>query len=335
VATQPAGPPPYTTTINPEIAKLPPAPLTPKSAADLKAIQERLEAVEKFSLPAVVGVTVSDGQGSGVIVSKDGWVLTAGHVSGTPGAPITIVLSNGTRVRATAMGANNGIDSGMIKINTPGDYPFVPVGTISNLKQGDWLAAMGHPGGYQQGRQPVLRLGRLLTIVKNSQGPNALATDCTLIQGDSGGPVFDLDGRLVGINSRIGVSTTQNLHVPIDTFTQTWDRLARGEEWGSRSFVVGRGGQQAPDAPTASLGVVLYPGDTDQGPQVNRVRVGKASENILQADDIITRLDGRQIKTGDDLVAQVARHKVGDTVNVTIVRNGQNHDVKITLGSAE
>ncbi len=60
-----------------------------------------------------------------------------------------------------------------------------------------------------------------------------------MISGDSGGPVFDLDGRLVGINSRIGATTTTNIHVPIDTFVETWDRLAKGEEWGGASGIAG------------------------------------------------------------------------------------------------
>ena len=160
----------------------------------------------KYALPATVGLNVQDGQGSGVIVSKDGYVLTAGHVSGAPGTRVTVVLSNGTMVRAQALGANNGIDSGMVKITTPGEYPFVPLGSTMNLVAGQWVVALGHPGGYQVSRPPVLRLGRILTVRGGPRG--AVGTDCPLINGDSGGPLFDLDGRLIGINSRIGPMTT-------------------------------------------------------------------------------------------------------------------------------
>src|SRR6185312_638696 len=98
-----------------------------KTVDELRAVQERVEAVARMALPATVGLIMSDGQGSGVIVSKDGYILTAGHVSGTPGTPLRIRLSNGNEVTAVSLGANNGIDSGMAKINTPGVYPFMPL----------------------------------------------------------------------------------------------------------------------------------------------------------------------------------------------------------------
>ncbi len=241
--------PPFVKEARPEIASLPPAPLTPRNAADLKAIQDRVEAVVKMALPATVGLQVSDGQGSGVIVSKDGYVLTAGHVSGKPHDPVFIILSNGVRVRGESLGANNGIDSGMVKITTPGDYPFVPFGTTAKLVSGQWVVALGHPGGYQPSRPPVVRLGRILNMVVGPNNDNLgyIGTDCPLINGDSGGPLFDLDGRLIGINSRIGEATTMNIHVPIDTFARTWDRLAGGDEWNNNSVLAGgRGGGDCP-----------------------------------------------------------------------------------------
>ena len=98
------------------------------------------------------------------------------------------------------------------------------------------MFAMGHPGGLQVGRAPVVRLGKVLAIVDRRNGRQTgdyyIQTDCPLIMGDSGGPVFDLDGKVIGINSKIGIATTSNIHVPVDSFVDTWDRLAAGEKWG-------------------------------------------------------------------------------------------------------
>ena len=119
------------------IAKLPAASNSPKSTEDLKAIQARVEAVAKYALPTIVNVLVSDGQGSGVIVSKDGYVLTAGHVSGAPRMPILVRLSNGTLVSGETLGANEMYDSGMVKITTPGEYPYMPVGSTAKMAAGN------------------------------------------------------------------------------------------------------------------------------------------------------------------------------------------------------
>ena len=147
----PASPLVYSTEAHEEITKLAAAPVAPVSVADLKLIQGRVEAVVKEAMPATVAILLDDGQGSGVIVSKDGYVLTAGHVSGKPGQRVTIVLANGRELHGKALGANNNIDSGMVKITDKAPdakkgFPFVPLGTAKNLKAGEWVVAMGHPG---------------------------------------------------------------------------------------------------------------------------------------------------------------------------------------------
>ena len=242
MADAPPSPVAYSTEAHREITQLPAAPVTPGNVDDLKLIQSRVEAVVKEALPATVAILLDDGQGSGVIVSRDGYVLTAGHVSGKPGQKVTIMLSTGEELHGKALGANNNIDSGMVKITDKAadpkkGFPFVPLGTAKKLKAGQWLVAMGHPGGYREDRPPVVRLGRVLYVQDNNKW---FATDCPLINGDSGGPVFDLDGRLIGINSRIGMTLTTNVHVPIDTFEETWDRLAKGEEWGDKKGLLAR-----------------------------------------------------------------------------------------------
>jgi serine protease Do len=199
----------------------------PESIDDLKAIEKQVETILPKITPAVVGVSFGAKQGSGVIVSKDGKVLTAGHVSGAPGGQAQVIFPDGKRVKAKALGQNKGIDSGMLQITEPGEYPYVDLGKSSGLKWGQWVLALGHPGGFKANRTPVVRVGRVLFA-----SDYFIRTDCTLVGGDSGGPLFDMNGRVIGIHSRIGGTISENMHVPVDTFRQTWERLAKGESWG-------------------------------------------------------------------------------------------------------
>jgi serine protease Do len=318
----------YETAAHSDIAALPAPPILPRNADDLRAIQTRVEAVVKEALPATVAILLDDAQGSGVIVSKDGYVLTAGHVSGKPGQRMLLVLANGKRLRAKALGANNDIDSGMVKIldpAPPGGFPFVPLGSAKDLQAGQWVVALGHPGGYQEGRPPVVRLGRVLNA-----SPRQIGTDCLLIGGDSGGPVFDRDGRLIGINSRIGLSMTSNIHVPIDTFEQTWDRLARGEEWGTmEGLLAGR-----PDDPSpGGLLLGLRAKNDPRGALVKKVWAGTAAQKAgFHTRDVVVKFAGREVRGLDDLGDDLKQHAPGDRVKVTVLRDGQPVDLIVKLG---
>ena len=321
-AAQPATPP-FSRLASPDITRLPPAPLVPKTVADLNEIQARVEAVVREALPATVAILLEDAQGSGVIVSPDGYVLTAGHVSGKPNQHVMLVLANGRRVRAVTLGANNGIDSGMLKILDKGKYPFVPLGSARDLTSGQWVVSLGHPGGYHRDRPPVVRLGRVLTA-----RATAIDTDCPLFSGDSGGPMLDLDGRLVGIHSRIGAMTTINIDVPIDTYENTWERLAKGDEWGSRSLFASIDGDESP--PAASLGLRVV--QDVHGALVQQVYPGAGAwRSGLLEGDIITSVNGKPVKSIDDLKKFLTLRKPGDTVTLQLLRAARHLDVSVNL----
>lgn len=186
-------------------------------------MQLRVQAVVRKATPAVVAVLVNPGQGSGVVTTADGYVLTAGHVSGKPGRDVVIVFPDGKRVKGKTLGMNPQMDSGLIKLEGSGPWPHVEMGDVTKLRPGDWVVAIGHPGGYRPGRSPVVRVGRVLRIVQQ-----LVQTDCTLVGGDSGGPLFDLEGRVVGIHTRIDRDISQNFHVPINTYRETWEALTEG-----------------------------------------------------------------------------------------------------------
>ncbi len=198
----------------------------PRSLDEVKALEEKVQKVIAKVLPATVGVRIGTSAGSGVIVSEDGLVMTAGHVVGKPGQDVTFFFHDGKTAKGKTLGMFVGADAGMMKITDPGKYPFVELGTSAELKPGTWCVALGHPLGYQAGRPPVVRVGRVLRVREG-----VIQSDCTLVGGDSGGPLFNLQGRVIGIHSRIAGPTDVNLHVPVDIFRDNWDRLVKGDSW--------------------------------------------------------------------------------------------------------
>ncbi|QOV89127.1 S1C family serine protease [Humisphaera borealis] len=293
----------------------------PESLDDLKALEARVAEITKKVLPAVVGVQAGSGQGSGVIVGSDGFVLTAGHVSGEPGRDMSLILTDGRRVRARSLGVNSKIDSGLIKITDKGTYPSVKIGKSADLKKGQWVLALGHPGGYQRNRPPVLRLGRVLAV---NGSDNFVMTDCTLVGGDSGGPLFDLDGNVVAIHSRIGPSTLNNMHTPSDTYVETWDRLVRGESWGSTfAFLTPRG---------PMLGIGGESAEGNGGAVIGTVTPGSPAEKAgIKPGDIVVGFDGKPVQSLEELAQSISRKSVGDKVAIELVRNGKKMELSATL----
>lgn len=155
-----------------------------ESIDSLRDKQVKIRKVVEQSMPATVVVTDGIGSGSGVIVSEEGLVLTAAHVLLTGGPELRVIFADGRTVKATALGTNLDVDAGMLKLDEPGPWPFVPMAEAGVAEPGDWCVVLGHPGGYQLGRTPPVRVGRIL-----ADDPTVVLTDCALIGGDSGGPL--------------------------------------------------------------------------------------------------------------------------------------------------
>jgi serine protease Do len=290
----------------------------PESIEDLQAIQARVREVVQKVLPCTVAVRVGGASGSGVIIREDGYVLTAGHVSSQADREVTLILPDGRRLKGKTLGVNHGIDSGLIKITEEGKWPFAEMGKAADLKKGQWCVAAGHPGGYKTGRTPVVRLGRVLNI-----SDRFVQTDCALVGGDSGGPLFDMQGRVIGIHSRIGNSMTSNLHVPVDTYRETWDRLAKAEVWGGRPGGRGPGG--------AGLG--LQTDSDSKNCRVSEVTPGTPAEKAgFKVHDVITKFDGQKIGTSEELRGQIGRKRPGDEVIVEVLRGEEVVSLKLVIG---
>jgi serine protease Do len=294
---------------------------SPKSAADLRLIQSQLQRVIERALPATVSVEVRGAAGSGVIVNKEGLVLTAAHVVGRSGRRAWVELPDGRRLAARSLGANHDVDAGMIKIDSPpSDLPFTPIGEGRDLTPGEWVVTIGQPGGIVEDRAPPVRFGRVLF-----RGDGILCTDCKLVGGDSGGPLFNMQGQVVGIHSSIGPMVTHNFHVPISSFRNGWERLVKGEVWGGR--------YDEDDENRVLLGVT---GRAEDGRcLISQVFPGLPADKAgVKAGDIIVSVDNREIGTFDELAKTVFFKQPGDMIRLKIERDGETINVtaKLTVG---
>lgn len=298
----------------------------PSTLEELKALELQQSRVAEAIEQVCVNVQQGAAQGSGVIITADGYVLTAAHVAGGKDRDAWVILSDGTRVRARTLGMNRNKDAGLLKIveerSTP--WPYATIGRSRDLKEGQWCVAAGHPGGWKRDRGVVIRVGRILAIDKKrgEKGAHTLFTDCALIGGDSGGPLFTLEGKLVGVHSRIGTRIEDNMHVPIDVFAADWDRMVRKEVWGilpGYQPVIGVSGIRADDLPIIE--------SVDPG--------GPAHQAGIQAGDLILTFDGVEITTFEELRLGVEASMPGDVIVLSLKRGEQILRLPVTVGVAQ
>lgn len=293
----------------------------PDSRKDLEAIQSALiEALPK-TRAATVCIEIEEGSGTGVIVSPDGLILTAAHVSTGVGKKVTVILEDGTRHKAETLGLVSDSDAAMIRITDAGTWPTVEIDRDDSLRLGDWVFALGHSGGFDKDRGLVVRLGRMVRIANST-----FQSDCILIGGDSGGPLFDLAGRLVGINSRVGGEVQENLHVPMSVFLANWDAMLKGEFIGDGPYA------KRPVKGSGFLGLA-----TDARPEggLTVTKVGKktpAESAGLKEGDVILKLNGTDLAKREDLQNLLKEMAAGDEITLDLIRDGKNETLTLKLG---
>ncbi|MCY2981502.1 MAG: S1C family serine protease [Planctomycetota bacterium] len=298
----------------------------PKNKLELIALQNQQAKIAEKINAVTVNLQHGSTQGSGVIITGDGYILTAAHVAGRPKQRINIILQDGTRIEGETMGVNRNMDAGLVVITKPmrdsklDPWPHATIGISSDLKKGQWCLATGHPGGWTPDRPAVVRVGRLLKFL-----PSTLITDCALIGGDSGGPLFNLNGELIGIHSRIGVDVDDNMHVPVDVFAESWDRLVKNEAWGTLpGFKPAIGVRGATDPASSDMCKIAL---VDAG--------GPADKAGIRAGDIILKFDSLTVQNFDNLKEAVDSVTPGEQVVVELQRDGLKKSLRLVVGVRE
>ncbi|HEY8596484.1 MAG TPA: Do family serine endopeptidase [Devosiaceae bacterium] len=268
--------------------------------------------------------------GSGFVVAADGTIVTNNHV--IEGADeVLVYFTDGTRLPAKVLGSDQKTDLAVLKVDAGHDLPFVSFGDSDHAEVGDWVMAIGNPFGL--GGSVSLGIVSARNRDINSGPYDAfIQTDAAINQGNSGGPLFDMDGKVIGINTAIvaqgGSSLGIGFAVPSNLAQPVVDQLRQFGE--TRRGWLGVGIQDVTDDIAASMGRT----DT-HGALVVEVTKGGPSDGILADGDLILSFDGRAIDQMHDLPRIVATTPIGKSVTVTVLRGGQQKQFDIRLGRLE
>ncbi|MES2699008.1 MAG: Do family serine endopeptidase [Pseudomonadota bacterium] len=273
--------------------------------------------------------------GSGFLISADGYVVTNNHVINPPGAnarlqSVTVTLSDGTEYEATVVGQDEQSDIAVLKINRSQPYPFVRFGDSASTRVGDWVIAIGNPFGLDG----TVTSGIISAVHRSTGNRGAfdryLQTDASINQGNSGGPLFDMAGNVIGINNAIlspsGGNVGIGLAIPAEDARPVVQALMRGEEI-ARGFL-GVQIQPVDEDFAEALGIPRNSGEFIQG-----VQPGEAAEQAgLAAGDVVTSVNGLAITRERSLSYIVANLAPGTRVPVEYIRDGQTRRTTVTVG---
>ncbi|GGG17298.1 hypothetical protein GCM10007304_34330 [Rhodococcoides trifolii] len=304
-----------------------------------------VQAVAAKVLPSVVQIQVTgrqaEGEGSGIILSSDGLILTNNHVAAGAGAnaQLQVSFNDGTTASATVVGADPASDIAVIKAQGKSNLTPIELGTSDGLAVGQQVVAVGSPLGLAGTVTSgiISSLNRPVSTTGESSNQatviDAIQTDAAINPGNSGGALVNSQGQLIGVNSAIATlgassggggqesqsgSIGLGFAIPVDQARRIADELVKTGK-----------------ATQAIIGITVPSQDNANGATVMDVTAdGPAAKASIPTGAVITKVDDRVIDNGDALIAAVRSHAPGDTVSVTYDNGGSPTTVQVTLGTA-
>ena len=272
--------------------------------------------------------------GSGFIVSADGYVVTNNHVVTPQGngtvEEITVTMPDGTEYEAKLVGKDAESDLAVLKIDRREPFPFVKFGDSEKARAGDWVVAIGNPFGLGG----TVTSGIISSVLRTA-GAGAydryIQTDAAINRGNSGGPLFDMQGNVIGINNAIlspsGGSVGVGFAIPADTAAPIVERLRKGETI-ERGYLGVSIGPVTEDF-AAALGL-----PRNRGEIVQSVVDGEAAARSgIEAGDVVVSVNGREVTPDQTLSFLVANIKPGTTVPVELIRDGKRRKLNVKVGT--
>ncbi|MFN3990141.1 MAG: DegQ family serine endoprotease [Erythrobacter sp.] len=272
--------------------------------------------------------------GSGFIISADGFVVTNNHVIAPDNRAklesITVTLSDGTEYEAELVGADAASDLAVLKIKASRTFPFVTFGDSSKSRVGEWVVAIGNPFGLGG----TVTSGIISAVYRNTGQGGAydryIQTDASINRGNSGGPLFDMKGQVIGINNAIfsptGGSVGIGFAIPSEIAKPIVDQLRSGREI-QRGFL-GVQLQPIDEDFAASLGLPKRRGELVQSLQDD----SPAAKGGMKSGDIITKINGKDVTAEQSVSFLVANLEPGTRVPIEVLRDGKRLTLNVTLG---
>lgn len=336
-------------------------------ATDAESDQTLAEAVAQKCLPSVAAIDVYTNQssygygygygsstdagtltqsslGSGVVLSEDGYIITNYHV--IEGADALSVTIEGEEYEAEIVGSDASSDIAVIKAKDASGLTAIELGDSDDLVIGEWVMTIGSPFGLEQsvatGIVSATSRSQIMNSSTDAYGnstgeytiyPNMIQTDAAINPGNSGGALVDSDGKLIGINTLItsysGNYSGVGFAIPVNYAVNLAQQIIAGETPTHAQLGVSLSTVNSQNAQRYGLAV-------DEGAYISGVNADSgAAEAGLQDGDIVTAFDGEKVSSASDLMLDVRSKNPGDTVTLTINRNGETQDVQVTLGSDE
>jgi putative serine protease PepD len=319
------------------------------TAVDTAPIIDRssLASIAAAVRPSVVSITTGNAEGSGVIISADGYILTNNHVAVTAqGQSVNITFSDGSTTKAVLIGTDAKTDLAVFKAqNVSKKLTVAKFGDSSALRVGDTVLAIGSPLGLDSTVTAgiVSALNRTIDESSDSQPQDpfnpgtqsgsqpgttiagAIQTDAAINPGNSGGALVNTNGEVVGINTAIATNGGSDGNIGVGFAIPS-----------NRAKVVAQDIISGTKVSHPQLGVSVVTADGNAGAQVKQVVSGSPADNAgLKVGDLITAYNGQPVHTSDDLVNFVQAGTVGTKVPLTVVRGGQTMTITVTLGEAK
>nr|WP_199743704.1 DegQ family serine endoprotease [Pseudorhodobacter sp. E13] len=271
----------------------------------------------------------SEALGSGFVISEDGYIVTNNHVI-DKADEIEIEFFSGKRLEAKLIGTDPKTDIALLKVESDTPLPFVPFGNSDLMRVGDWVIAMGNPlgQGFSVSAGIISARGRALSGTYDDY----LQTDAAINRGNSGGPLFNMDGQVVGVNTAILSPTGGSIGIGFSMASNVVTKVvAQLKEFGEtrRGWLGVRIQDVTPDVAEA-MGLA-----DAKGALITDVPDGPAKDAGMQAGDVITSFDGADVADTRELVRRVADAPVGEAVRVMVMRDGKTQTLSVTLGRRE
>ncbi|MBK1635743.1 Do family serine endopeptidase [Rhodovulum adriaticum] len=271
----------------------------------------------------------SQALGSGFVISADGFIVTNNHVI-EKADEIEVEFFSGQVLEAEVVGTDPKTDIALLKVESDERLPHVPFGDSDLMRVGDWVMAMGNPlgQGFSVSAGIVSARGRALSGAYDDY----IQTDAAINRGNSGGPLFNMEGEVVGVNTAIlspnggsiGIGFAMSSAVVINVVDQL-------KEFGeTRRGWLGVRIQDVTAEMAEALGL-----DQPRGAMVSDVPEGPARDAGMETGDVILSFDGREVEDTRGLVRQVGNTSVGRTVRVVVFREGETRSLSVTLGRRE